>query len=153
LSSHIQVIEQRLHHQSAANASETVLRILGVVMLMGLALDHIVQLVPTFQTQQLLGVGYLFLIAGIAAVGVRLIMGAKSPVHLWAPVAILGLGAMGAYAFTRVISTPLDTQDVGNWACTLGMVALFLEASLVAISAYALASHPHVRRTLAGARN
>jgi hypothetical protein len=153
LSSHIQVIEQRLHHQSAVNISDSILRVLGVVTLMGLALDHIVQIVPTFQSQPLLGVGYLILIAGIAAVGVRLVMGAKSHVHLWAPVAILGVGAMVAYAFTRVFSTPLDSQDVGNWACRLGMVALFLEAALVAISAYALANRPYRRRTPAAIRN
>ena len=105
---------------------------------MGLALVHIVQLVPTFQTIELLGVCSLLLIAGTVVVGARLIMGAPTRAKLWAPVAILGVGAMVAYAFTRVVSTPLDNQDVGNWACTLGIAALFLEAALVALSAYAV---------------
>jgi hypothetical protein len=113
---------------------------------MGLALVHIVQLVPTFQTMQLLGVGYLLLIAGTVVVGARLIMGAPTRAQLWAPVAILGVGAMVAYAFTRVVSTPLDNQDVGNWACTLGMAALFLEAALVALSAYAIATRSRARQ-------
>jgi hypothetical protein len=63
-------------------------------------------------------------------------------------VAILGVGAMVAYAFTRVVSTPLDNQDVGNWACTLGMAALFLEAALVALSAYAIATRSRARQVL-----
>ena len=42
------------------------------------------------------------------------------------------------YAFTRILSTPLDNQDVGNWACTLGMAALFVEGLMVAIAAYAI---------------
>jgi hypothetical protein len=125
----------------------------AVVMLLGLALDHIVQLVPTFQTQWPLGIGYLVLIASVVAVGVRLLMSARSHFHHWVPVALVGAGAMVAYAFTRVVSTPLDSQDVGNWACTLGMVALFLEAALVALSAYAIATRPSVRRTLFTARS
>ena len=64
----------------------------------------------------------------------------------------LVLGAMVAYAFTRVVSTPLDNQDVGNWACTLGMAALFLEAALMALSAYAIASRQHARQVLLAVR-
>jgi predicted lysophospholipase L1 biosynthesis ABC-type transport system permease subunit len=75
-------------------------------------------------------------------------MGAPTRAQLWAPVAILGVGAMVAYAFTRVVSTPLDHQDVGNWACTLGMAALFLEAVLAALSAYAIATRPRAREVL-----
>jgi tellurite resistance protein TehA-like permease len=95
---------------------------------------------------QLLGVGYLLLIAGTVVVGARLIMGAPTRAQLWAPVAILGVGAMAAYAFTRVVSTPLDNQDVGNWACTLGMAALFLEAALMALSAYAIVPRSRARK-------
>ena len=42
------------------------------------------------------------------------------------------------YAFTRMLSTPLDNQDVGNWACTLGLAALFVEGLMVAVAAYAI---------------
>jgi len=144
--------EHRADHQSATATTiattDAILRALGVVTLMGLALVHIVQLVPTFQTMQLLGVGYLLLIAGTVVVGARLITGAPTRAQLWAPVAILGVGAMVAYAFTRVVSTPLDNQDVGNWACTLGMAALFLEAALVALSAHAIATRSRARRVL-----
>ena len=38
---------------------------------------------------------------------------------------------------TRVVSTPLDNQDVGNWACMLGLAALFVEGTLLALSAFA----------------
>jgi hypothetical protein len=142
------VSEHRADHQSAIATKDAILRALGVVTLMGLALVHIVQLVPTFQTMQLLGVGYLLLIASTVVVGARLIMGAPTRAQLWAPAALLGVGAMMAYAFTRVVSTPLDNQDVGNWACTLGMAALFLEAALVALSAYAIATRSRARQVL-----
>ena len=55
---------------------------------------------------------------------------------------------MAAYEFTRVVRNPLDNQDVGNWACTLGMAALFLEAALVAIGAYAIATRSRARQML-----
>jgi hypothetical protein len=140
--------DHRTDHRSALTPSDSALRVLAVVMLMGLALDHIVQLVPTFQHQLPLGIAYLFLISGVVAVGARLMLGARSHLHLWAPVAMLGIGAMVAYGFTRVISTPLDSQDVGNWSCTLGMVALFLEAALVAVSAFAVANRSRARKSL-----
>ena len=140
MSTQLLVSERRAGHQSADATTDAILRALGVVTLMGLALVHIVQLVPTFQTMQLLGAGYLLLIAGTVVVSVRLITNAPTQAQLWAPVALFAVGAMVAYAFTRVFSTPLDNQDVGNWACTLGMAALFLEAALVALSAYAIAT-------------
>jgi hypothetical protein len=165
MSTQLLVSEHRADHQSAIGTTkaisstdaiattEAILRALGVVTLMGLALVHIVQLVPTFQTMQLLGVGYLFLIFGTVVVGARLIMGAPTRAQLWAPVAILGVGAMVAYAFTRLVSTPLDNQDVGNWACTLGMAALFLEAALVGLSAYGIASRSRARQVLLAVRD
>ena len=39
-------------------------------------------------------------------------------------------------------------QDVGNWACTLGMAALFVEGLLVAVAAYAISLRPAVSQTL-----
>jgi hypothetical protein len=148
VSTQLLVSERRAGHQSADATTDAILRALGVVTLMGLALVHIVQLVPTFQTMQLLGAGYLLLIAGTVVVSVRLITNAPTQAQLWAPVALFAVGAMVAYAFTRVFSTPLDNQDVGNWACTLGMAALFLEAALVALSAYAIATRSRARQVL-----
>ena len=44
------------------------------------------------------------------------------------------------YVFTRMLSTPLDNQDVGNWGCILGLAALFVEGLTVAVAAYAFLS-------------
>jgi hypothetical protein len=152
MSTQLQVGEHRTDHQSTIATADAILRVLGVVGLTGLALVHVVQLVPTFETMQPLGVGYLLLITATVVVGARLIIGAPNRAQLWAPVAVLGLGAIVAYAFTRIVSTPLDNQDVGNWACTLGMAALFLEAALVALSAYAIVSRARARQALVADR-
>jgi hypothetical protein len=153
MTTHLQAIEHRTDHQSAIATADAILRVVGVVTLMGLALIHVVQLVPTFQTMQPLGVGYLLLIVSTIVVGARLVMGAATRAQLWAPAALLGAGAMVAYAFTRVVSTPLDNQDVGNWACALGLAALFLEATLVAVSLYAIATRSRARQALIAARD
>jgi hypothetical protein len=128
----------QLDHMTSHAITSAILRATGVVLLMSLAVIHIVQLVPTFQQTPLLGVGYLFVIAAAVVVGALLIKGHESAVQLWLPVAGLGAAVFVGYAFTRMLSTPLDNQDVGNWACTLGMAALFVEGLMVAVAAYAI---------------
>ena len=130
---------------TSAAVTHAILPATGIVLLLGLAVIHVVQLVPTFEQTPLLGVAYVMLIIGTVVVGAHLVRGAGSRMILWLPVAGLGLAVMGGYMFTRVFSTPLDNQDVGNWACTLGMAALFVEAVLVAIAAYAIS---HGRRLM-----
>jgi hypothetical protein len=127
-------------------ASEVMLRASAIMALFGIIVIHFVQLVPTFETMPLLGAAYLGLIAATAVVGARLVKGSPSQLRLWMPAAVLGLLALGGYAFTRVFSTPLDNQDVGNWACTLGMAALVVEGLLVALSVYAIWSSTRLSR-------
>jgi hypothetical protein len=126
------------HAPSHAAATAVVLRATGIVLLMGIAVIHIVQLVPTFEGTPALGAAYLHLIAGAVVVGARLVMGHRTTVHLWLPVAALGMSVVLGYGFTRLFSTPLDRADVGNWSCELGMAALFVEGVLVAIALYAM---------------
>jgi hypothetical protein len=122
---------------SSAAVTHAILRATGIVMLLGVALIHVVQLVPTFEQTPLLGGAYVMLIIAAVAVGAHLVRGAASSLVQWLPVAGLGLAVIGGYTFTRLFSTPLDNVDVGNWSCTLGMAALFVEGLLVAIAAYA----------------
>jgi hypothetical protein len=128
-------------HASSHAITLAILRATGVVLLMSLAVIHIVQLVPTFQQTPLLGVAYVFLIAAALVVGARLIKGHNSALQLWLPVAALGVAVFVGYSITRMLSTPLDDQDVGNWACTLGLASLFVEGLMVAIAAYAVSIH------------
>lgn len=123
--------------------THAMLRGIGIVMLLGIAVIHVVQLVPTFEQMPLLGIAYLMLIIGAVAVATHLVRGATSSTLLWLPVAGLGMAVIGGYIFTRIFNTPLDNQDVGNWSCTLGMAALFVEGQLVAMAAYAIS---HGRR-------
>ena len=125
-------------HATSQAITSAILRATGIVLLMSLAVIHIVQLVPTFQQMPALGVAYVLLIAAAVVVGARLVKGHESALQLWLPVAALGVAVFLGYAFTRMLSTPLDNQDVGNWACTLGLAALFVEGLMVALAAYAI---------------
>src|SRR5580704_6459633 len=146
--SHAQPSPAKLDHATSHAITSAILRATGIVLLMSLAVIHVVQLVPTFQQVPLLGVAYVFLIAAAVIVGARLVKGHESAVQLWLPVAALGLAVFVGYAFTRMLSTPLDNQDVGNWACTLGLAALFVEGLIVAVAAYAISLRPAVSQTL-----
>ena len=127
-----------LDHATSHAITSAILRASGIVLLMSLAVIHIVQLDPTLQQTPLLGVAYVFLIAATVVVGARLVKGHQSAVQLWVPVAALGVAVFVGYAFTRILSTPLDNQDVGNWACMLGLAALFVEGLMVTVAAYAV---------------
>lgn len=125
-------------HPFSPAVADAVMRATGILALLGIAVIHLVQLVPTFQSTPLLGAAFVALIAGTLVVGARLVSPNVSGIKLWLPVAALGVTSIVGYAFTRIASTPLDNEDVGNWSCMLGIAALFIEGTLVVLSAYAM---------------
>jgi hypothetical protein len=130
---------------------DAVMRATGILLLIGIAVIHLVQLVPTFQSTPLLGMAFVALTASSVAVGARLVNPNVSGTRLWLPVSAFGIAAVAGYVLTRVVSTSLDNQDVGNWSCMLGMAALFVEVTLVALSTYAVAALPRHQPVANGA--
>jgi hypothetical protein len=126
------------NHTTSTAVVDAVMRATALLALMGIAVIHLVQLVPTFQATPLLGAAFVALIAGTLVVGAQLVSPRLSHTRLWLPVLALGAASIGGYVFTRMFNTPVDNQDVGNWACMLGIAALFVEGALVALSAYAI---------------
>jgi uncharacterized membrane protein YeiB len=142
------------HHSTPTMSTaiaDAVMRATALLALMGIAVIHLVQLVPTFEQTPLLGGAFVALIAGTLVVGAQLVNPKLSPTRLWLPALALGAASLGGYVFTRVVSTPLDNQDVGNWACMLGLAALFVEGTLVALSAYAISVTSQHRPAAKGA--
>jgi hypothetical protein len=129
-------------HMAPHVATAMILRATAIVLLMSVAVIHIVQLVPTFKATPALGVTFVLLIAGAVVVGGWLVKERRTAFHLWLPAAGLGTAALIGYGFTRLLSSPLDRVDVGNWSCALGMAAVFVEGVLVAIALYAIALRP-----------
>jgi hypothetical protein len=116
-------------------ARDVMLRAIGVVVLLGIAVIHFAQIVQTFQGTPLLAGAYLVLIGACVVVAGRLVTDGDT--RAWMGAGLIGAGAIAGYVFTRVLNTPLDNQDVGNWSCMLGLAALLVESSLLTFSGYA----------------
>ena len=118
-------------------ADPSTLRATGVVALLAIGTIHFLQIVPTFQETPLLGLAYLALIAASVIVAAWLVV--ANDARAWAAAGLISAAVLVGYAFTRLVGTTFDNQDVGNWACTLGLASIFVETALLALSGAALA--------------
>jgi hypothetical protein len=128
---------------------DAALRATGVVCLLAIGAIHFLQIVPTTESTPLLGVAFLVLIAASLGVAGQLIT--RGDHRTWMASAAVCAAAIGGYAFTRTLKTPLDNQDAGNWSCTLGLAALFVETTLLAASACAALTLRSAQRALTAA--
>ena len=115
-----------------APISEGTARLLGVLAIVGIALIHILDAVDTYHGTRWIFWAYMGLIA-LAIPAAMSLLHWSSPLA-WAAAAVVAAGPLVAYLWSRSIGLPGDAADVGNWLCTLGMAALFVEGSLLALS-------------------
>jgi len=119
-------------------AAEVVARAAAVVGLAGIALIHLLDSISKFHETPYMGWMYVGLMAGCLAVAAALVRG-----HLreaWLAAIVLPASAIAGYTLTRTTGLPQAHGDVGNWSEPLGLAALFVEAVVIAVSAYALAA-------------
>jgi hypothetical protein len=128
-------VYQPFQRASLEPVQGAVLRAVGVVTLVGIGAIHFLQIVPTFEATPLLGAAYVVFITACLVVAAWLV--SADDAYAWAAAGGVCAAALAGYVFTRVLNTPFDNQDVGNWACMLGMAALFVEVVMVALSVYA----------------
>ena len=95
------------------------------------------QIIPTVQQTPLLGVGYVALIAATVVIAGWLVV--ANDVRAWVAAGLLSVAVLVGYAFTRLVGTTFDNQDVGNWSCMLGLASIFVEVSLIGLTGSALA--------------
>lgn len=120
-----------------APITEGTARLLGAGAVLGIGLIHILDSASTYQSTRWIFWAYMALI--VTAVPVALfLLHSTSPLG-WVVAGGLAAGPLTAYVWSRSIGLPGDAPDVGNWLCTLGMVALFVESSLLMLSATRLA--------------
>ncbi len=125
---------------SAVGADDAVVRATGILGLGAVAVIHFSQVVSTFDETPWLGAAFMVLtVACMVVAGQLLRRGSRL---VWAQVAAVNLAAIVGYIFTRLFSTPFDNGDVGNWSEMLGLSALFVEGTLVALSVWILAGTP-----------
>lgn len=113
------------------------LRAIGVLALLGIGALHFLQIVVTFQQTPLLGLGYVALIAASVVVAAWLLV--ADDARAWAAAGLISVAVLAGYVFTRFVGTTFDNQDVGNWACMLGLASIFVEVALLAMSGFAMA--------------
>jgi len=113
-----------------------VARASAVVGLAGIALIHLLDIPGKFDETPYMGWLYLALMLGCLAAAGALVRG--SDPRAWAAAGVLALSAIVGYTLSRTTGLPQAADDIGNWSEPLGMASLFVEASVLAISAPAL---------------
>jgi hypothetical protein len=111
-------------------------RAVAIVGLAAVALIHLLDAHDTFVSAPYKGWLYVALIAGSTATAARLLR--RPDTTAWAMAALLPLGAFAAFVYSRTVGLPGGAGDIGNWWEPLGLASLFVEGSLVALSASVL---------------
>src|SRR3954453_11298985 len=142
---------------STGLAREIVTRFVAAVGLAGIALIHLLDSLGKFQETPYMGWMYVGLMVSCLAVAATLLHANAREAWL-AAVALPALAIVG-FVLTRTTGLPQAKGDIGNWSEPLGLAALFVEGTVVALAGYALVALSPVRllagRTsvsLAGAR-
>lgn len=108
----------------------------GVALgLVAIALIHFLDLFSKFKETPYLGVAYVGLIVLSLVMAARLLR-SDTP-RVWAGAAGLAAATLAGYALSRFVGLPGAHGDIGNWTEPLGLASLFVEAVVVALSAYA----------------
>jgi len=118
--------------EQVAPVTESTARLLGAAAILGIGVIHILDAASTYHSTRWIFWAYMALI--VSAVPVALFLLHSASPFAWAAAAGLAAGPLLAYLWSRSVGLPGDAPDVGNWLCTLGMVALFIESSLLTLS-------------------
>jgi hypothetical protein len=113
-----------------------IIRGLAIVGLGGIALIHVVDAPGQFEQTPYLGWMYVALIFGCIVVGSALLR--SSDPRAWAAAGGLALSVIVGYTLSRTTGLPGSTGDIGNWGEQLGIASLFIEGSVLGVSAFAL---------------
>lgn len=108
-------------------------RAVAAVGLAGVGLIHLLDITGKFSETPYMGWMYIGLIAGSLAVAAEII---RSGSRLaWLGAFALPLSALIGFTLTRTVGLPQAHGDIGNWSEPLGLASLFVEGSLIALSA------------------
>jgi hypothetical protein len=121
-----------------AVARDVLTRGLAAVGLLGIALIHILDAIPTFTELPYKGWLYLALIVSAITAAGLLVRGGSQ--RVWLTVAGLVGGAALSFVYSRTVGLPGGAGDVGNWAEPFGVATLFLEGAVLVVAVYALAA-------------
>ena len=113
-----------------------IVRGLAIVGLAGIALIHLFDAPGRFEEAPYLGWMSVTLILGCFMTAGSLVRGNQR--HAWLAAGALALSAMVGYTLSRTTGLPGASVDIGNWSEQLGIASLFVDGTVVAVSAFAL---------------
>jgi hypothetical protein len=119
-----------------ATVRDGIVRAVAIVGLAGVALIHLLDTPGTFAEAPYKGWLYVALVAGSMATAAALVR--SDDLRAWVAAAALPAGAIVAFVVSRTIGLPQGADDIGNWTEPLGLASLFVEGSLVVLSAAVL---------------
>jgi hypothetical protein len=128
----------------AAEATERdqVGRAVGVLLLLGIALIHLLDAIAKFHEAKYVFVLYLLLMAGALLVSAFLLR--TDSRSAWTLVTLIaGLTLIG-FVLSRTTGLPNFKDDVGNWTEPLGVASLFVEGVAVLLGLYKIATTPPI---------
>ena len=130
---------------------------LAIVGLAGIASIHLLDAQSQFEETPYLGWVYVALILGPIAIAGSLGGGDQAcgwtlAPRAWPAAGVPAFSAVAGYTLSRTTELPGASGDSGNWGEQLGIASLFVEGTVVAVSAFALHDRvPQARvRALAG---
>jgi hypothetical protein len=109
---------------------------IAIIALTAIALVHLIQLPDTYRQTPALGVMFIGLVLASMTIAAALVHTDRRVV--WHAAYLTSAAVLAGYVLTRSMAVPFDRGDVGNWLEPIGLVALVLEASLIALCAYRL---------------
>jgi hypothetical protein len=131
----------RVANATGVTVPDVALRLAGAMLALAVAAVHVADQggVTAFNSPDWIGWGYrLIETGGVLTAVVLLIRWPGRPALAsagWAAGVLLGVGPFIAYVLSRSVGVPGDPGDVGNWGDWVGTVSLFIEASLILLSA------------------
>jgi hypothetical protein len=123
-------------HSSSQAVRDGVARAAAVVGLVGIGLIHLLDLPGKFTGTPYMAWLYVALIVGCMFLAGALIRG--SDPRAWFAAGTLAFTVIVGYTLSRTIGLPQSGGDIGNWSEPLGMASLFVEGSVVGVSAMML---------------
>ena len=107
-------------------------RVVGALLLLGIALIHGLDLGGKLQEVPYLGYLYIALIAGSVLAAALLFVRPRAG---WTLGGTLALLTFVAYCVNRTVGLPGAVDDLGNWGEPLGVASLVVEGAMVLLSA------------------
>jgi uncharacterized membrane protein YphA (DoxX/SURF4 family) len=109
------------------------MRILGALLLGGVAMTHVLDLPDKLREAHYMAVLFCLLIIASLLLGWMLVVG-RAVRAAWISAALLCVAAIAGYILSRSVGLPQIEDHVGQWADPLGMAALACEAGVVALA-------------------